>query len=371
MEEKHVGLLYPKKFFGCMMAVFIEPKPVTQDRIVELTGYSRTTISQMLRLIQVNFPLKVSKKPSVRKKYYSIDLPPQEFMLTFLRMILTTYQDRTDFLLPLIVELQPYAAKHSRFQKFKEFLENLYTMSRIYIQLLVDTEEDFAKMIKNLPVTPTSPLTSRTPISPTDHPYIQQLLKPPDIPTIVDHQPFTDDKMAQAYTHLKNKYYQKFRENLTSTESQSAIARLVIGTELLLEQRPLTQEQIQEAVHFQRSTISDTLKLLLNWNMVQVIKHPGNPKKHYMIIQSWESRTINRLRVNRAYAVEVTTKIATLIHQLEQQSTPLANKSLIEFFQHIQHSYSQFELYFKLVEEKYLNIRLKEYLGQRTPTKIT
>ncbi|MFX0181914.1 MAG: hypothetical protein ACFE95_02430 [Candidatus Hodarchaeota archaeon] len=36
--------------------------------------------------------------------------------------------------------------------------------------------------------------------------------------------------------------------------------------------------------------------------------------------------------------------------------------SLIEFLQHIHYSYDQFEQYFKLLEVKFLNIRLKEHL---------
>ena len=58
MENMHGRLLFPKKYFGCMMAVFIEQKPVTQERIKELTGYSMTTISQMLNVIQMSIPLK-------------------------------------------------------------------------------------------------------------------------------------------------------------------------------------------------------------------------------------------------------------------------------------------------------------------------
>ncbi|MFX0122988.1 MAG: hypothetical protein ACFFAE_05065, partial [Candidatus Hodarchaeota archaeon] len=84
MEEKHTGLFFPKKYFGCMMAVFIEQEPITQDNIKKLTNYSKTTISQMLKLLQVNFPLIQIKKPKIRKKYYSVNISTREFMITFL-----------------------------------------------------------------------------------------------------------------------------------------------------------------------------------------------------------------------------------------------------------------------------------------------
>jgi hypothetical protein len=40
-------------------------------------------------------------------------------------------------------------------------------------------------------------------------------------------------------------------------------------------------------------------------------------------------------------------------------------KSLLVFFQDIHHSYEQFDQYFKLLEVKYLNIRLKKYLEKK------
>ncbi|MFX0065163.1 MAG: hypothetical protein ACFFC7_23570, partial [Candidatus Hermodarchaeota archaeon] len=62
------------------------------------------------------------------------------------------------------------------------------------------------------------------------------------------------------------------------------------------------------------------------------------------------------------YAIEVKEKITNLIEKIELRKPSKENKSLIAFFQHIHHSYEQYEQYFKLLEVKYLNIRLKEYL---------
>ncbi|MHA2096025.1 MAG: hypothetical protein ACW98F_15500 [Candidatus Hodarchaeales archaeon] len=136
MEEKHSGYLFPKKFFGCMMAVFIEQVPITQDRIEEITNYSKTTISQMLRLIQMRIPLKQVKKSGIRKKYYTIDMTPRKFMVTVLKMIIDSYKDKVDFMPPLIEEIRPYAQKHTKFKSFKEFLENYYKFSTLYMKLL-------------------------------------------------------------------------------------------------------------------------------------------------------------------------------------------------------------------------------------------
>jgi DNA-binding transcriptional regulator GbsR (MarR family) len=365
MEEKHSGLLFPKNFFGCMMAVFIEQEPITQDKIKKLTNYSKTTISQILKLLQLNFPLIQIKKPKIRKKYYTINITTREFMITFLRMLIEAYKDKVDFILPLIEEIKPYTKKHQKFRNFSEFLENSFKYSSLYIKLLTDSAEEFSNLVKTGKIEIDDLINTDLMNSPENQTYIQSLLNSPKLPTSVLIQQIGDKQLSKIYIQLKNKFYQKFRENLTSARSQTAIARTILGTELLLENRPLTQEELERATGFQRSTISDTLKSLLNMKMVQLIKKPGDRKKYYMIVQSWDTRTINRLRLNIGYAIEMKKGISDFIEIAKQIDTGEDIKSSLVFFQDIHHSYEQFELYFKLLEVKYLNIRLKEYLEEK------
>ncbi|MFX1538327.1 MAG: hypothetical protein ACFFDI_29405, partial [Promethearchaeota archaeon] len=362
MEEIHARVIFPTKYFGCLMAVFVEQEPITQDRIEQLTGYSKTTISQMLKLIQVNFPLKQVKKPGLRKKYYTIDVPPRDFMITFLKMIIDTYQDKTDFIPPLIEEIRPYTDKHPRFRNFKQFLEKFYEIGTLFLKLTTDTVDEFSNLIKTGQVK-SSELSNLNLLSSQENlEKIYTLLKPPKVPSFFSDQRIMDEKLAEIYTQFKNKYYQNVRENLILAGSQTGYARTIIGTELLLEQRPVTQEEIQNATHFKRSTVSYILNILLDWKMIQLIKKPGDRKKYYMVIQSWDSRVINRIKLNIKYAIEVKEKITNLMEKIELRKPSKENKSLKAFFQHIHHSYEQYEQYFKLLEVKYLTIRLKDYL---------
>ncbi|MHA2295623.1 MAG: hypothetical protein ACXAEU_20840 [Candidatus Hodarchaeales archaeon] len=365
MDKMHTGLLYPKKYFGCMMAVVIEQEPVTQDRIEQLTGYSRTTISQMLTLMQVNFPLKQVKKPRIRKKYYTTGLQPRDFMLEFFRVIIDSYKDKVDFMLPLIEELKPYTQEHVRFRNFKQYLEKYHEMATLYIKLFSDTADELSTLIRTGQVNASRFFGNNLLSSQEYLKDIQDLLNPPDLSSSFSDQQVMDEKLVEIYGRLKNRYYQEFRENLTSAGSRTAIARAVIGTELLLEQRPLTQEEIEKATNFQRSIISDTLKLLLKMKMIEIIKKPGDRKKYYRVIQSWDVRMISRLRLNMKYAMGVKEKIISLIEKIKQKNTGEENNTLLVFLQHVHHSYKQYEQYFKLLEMKYLNIRLKEHLDSK------
>ncbi|MFX0084378.1 MAG: MarR family transcriptional regulator [Candidatus Hodarchaeota archaeon] len=350
------------------MAVFIEKEPITQDRIKKLTNYSKTTISQILKLLQVNFPLIQIKKPKKRKKYYTINISTREFMITFLRMLIEAYKDKVDFIIPLIEEIEPYTKKHQKFLNFSEFLENSFKYSSLYINLLTDSAEEFSNLIKTGEFKIEELINTDIMNSPENQLYLQSLLNPAKLPTSISIQRIGDKQLFELYIQLKNKFYQKFRENLTAARSQTAIARTILGTELLLENRPLTQEELVRATGFQRSTISDTLKSLLNMKMVQLIKRPGDRKKYYMIVQSWDTRTINRLRLNIGYAIEMKKGISDFIEITKQIDTVEDVNSLLLFFKEIYHSYEQFGQYFKLLELKYLNIRLKEFLkGKLNP----
>ncbi len=360
MESMHDVLFFPKNYFGCMMAVFVEQKPTTQERIEKLTGYSRATISQMLKLIQINFQLKKIKEPKIRKKFYAFTNPPRIFMLSFFEMIINTYQDKVDFLLPLIDELKPYTKKHSRFLNLRNFLMKFHEMSLIYLQLFSDTREDLQVMIKKGQKKDSFKQDQEFLKKSENQKIIQDLIQPPSLPSSYSDKNDMSDELASKYTQMKDKFFRKFRENLAIGESQLMQARSIIGTEILLENRPITQAEIEQATDLTRSLISDALSLLLEWGMIRQIKIPGERKKHYVINLSWDSRLINRLRVSKKYAFEVKANISKLIENAEQLNKNEDNLSLLTFLQHIQHSYDQFGIYFELLELKFLKKRLEE-----------
>ncbi|MHA1978928.1 MAG: hypothetical protein ACW98I_18640 [Candidatus Hodarchaeales archaeon] len=359
MEEKHSGYLFPKKFFGCMMAVFIEQVPVTQDRIEELTSYSKTTISQMLKIIQMRIPLKQVKKPGIRKKYYTIDMTPRKFMVTVLMMIIDSYKDKVDFMPPLIEEIRPYTQKHAKFKSFKEFLENYYKFSTLFMQLLSETSHELSDLVDTGQIN-ASELSNYNILSSPEHQRkIQLLLDPPNKTKSFMELRIREPSLAEQYSQFKQQFFQEFRENLTYSGSQNAMARAIIGTELLLERRPLTQEEIEKSTNFQRSTISDTLNLLLKLKMIELVKKTGDRKKYYLMVQSWDMRTIQRFKLNIMYAIEMKKRVSDWIEEAETNSLDKKNPLFYRSLKDIQYTYMQFEQYFRLLEVKYLNIRLK------------
>lgn len=370
MEEIHSSLLYPKNFFGCMMAVFVEQQPITQDRIEILTGYSKTTISQMLALIQVNFPLKQIKKLGDRKKYYIIEIPVKDFMLTFLNMIVHGYEDKVDFLLPLLDELAELKAEHPRFANFEHFLRKMHESGKFYLQLIHTTTEDFKSIITTGKIDASEVLSMSLVDSPDNLRFIQKLMEVPKIPDTFPEYPPMEKDLEEKYIAFKQRFYHEFRENLTSGESQIITARSVIGTEVLLEQHPLTQEEIEIATGIPRSIVSEIVNRLVEWGMMQELKKPGDRKKYYVMVQSWENRMIRRFKVNTSYATRIQGYLRNLKQRAQQgyaseEPETKEHSDFIFFLEQMLQVYVQFEQYYKLLEMKYLNMRLQEYLLEK------
>ncbi len=362
MEITHIGQLYPKSFFGVLMALFIEENPTTQDRIETLTGYSKTIVSQSLQSLQKHVPITVVNRPGTRKNFYSIELSRKEFMILFLRLIMDAYQDKTDFIPPLIDKISPYLQKNARFSIFRHFLEQFYKMSKLYLKIIAETAEDLTHLIRTGQIRAERILNHQLFDAPENLEFIKELMSPARIPPKIPENAQIDEKLLTIYAQLKDEYYRLFRLNLSSGESQVLVARSIIGTELLLENRPLTQEEIENATHLQRSIISEALNLLLAWNMVQLVKKKGDRRKYYVTLQSWDSRMIGKLRLNLKYTCTVKQKLILLIEKTHASNLTKERKPLTAFFQDLFDIYTQYEHYFKLLEWKFCEYRLQEHL---------
>jgi DNA-binding transcriptional regulator GbsR (MarR family) len=361
MDEKYSGYLFPKSYFTVMMTLFIEQTPITQDKIIELSGVSRTIVSQMLNLLRINFPLRQIKKPKIRKRYFTIDLSVKDFILAFFTSIIQTYTSKVDFIIPIIEDVSQHNISHVRFRSFLKYLKDFHYFSSLYSLLLTDNIDKLSDLLKIGEFS--GQFIDHKLVSSKETKQIMQLLIHPagDVPYTLEER-IEDEKLKEKYTEFKNRYYKEFRENFTLHGSQNSIARMIIGTELLLEKRPLTQKEIEETTQFHRSTISDILNLLIEMKMVTVIKKPGDRKKYYSMIQSWDARTITRFNLEIRNGLEMKKIIEDLIVETENASNSEEKYRMLDFFEELTYSYQKYVEFFQLLKMKYFEIRIKDYI---------
>ena len=69
-----------KELAVIFFAFSLENEPVTQDDLMRITQYSRTTVSDVLTQLNLQNFVNIIKKPNSRKKYYESRLPMKQFM---------------------------------------------------------------------------------------------------------------------------------------------------------------------------------------------------------------------------------------------------------------------------------------------------
>ncbi|MFX0095871.1 MAG: hypothetical protein ACFFBD_29300 [Candidatus Hodarchaeota archaeon] len=358
MEKVHTQYAYPKNFFACLMAILIEQHPITQDRIMELTRCSRTTVSQLLTQIQMNLPIKQVRIPGKRNKFYEYTSEPTDFMIDIFISNLESEEFKVDYIPPIIEEISPYSEKHPIFSNFKHFLETLYHHFSLYFDVLSKSREEFISIIKADKAV-ISKLKEYNKMQPEK---IAKILKSQEIESD-EPKSEMDPELFKTYIQFKRKYFQKIREVIGPLRSQKATYYVIIFQNILIEQEPITQEEIQDSTGYQRSIISDTLQILIQQGLVKVFRKPGDLKKYYQNTISGDQMVFNRFKRVSGYTKTVKTKIDSLIEQLKNFKDDSSEyQSTKTFFEKMYQAYDNAEQYIEALEIKFLSRFSKNYL---------
>ncbi|MHA1994605.1 MAG: hypothetical protein ACW97Z_08705 [Candidatus Hodarchaeales archaeon] len=126
-------------YFG----LYLEREPVTQEQLGELTGASRTAISETLSLLTKIRSAKLVKKPKDRKKYYSPIISMADYsLLKYTNQKRVFTQIKSGINSEILPELQRITANEKEKKKFEKFLnENLYCYQILedFISLMYQT----------------------------------------------------------------------------------------------------------------------------------------------------------------------------------------------------------------------------------------
>ncbi|MFX0066878.1 MAG: hypothetical protein ACFFC7_32495 [Candidatus Hermodarchaeota archaeon] len=362
MEELHTQYTYPKNFFGCLMAILIEHPPPHQKRIMELTGYKRTTVSETLTKIQMSLPLKQIKIPGERKKFYKYGDDPTSFMMDFLDVVLESEESKLDYIPPILEEVSKYSEKHPRFRNFELFLKTIYYQFNLYFNLLEESKEEFKGILKtgNIDSSKIQELNSSRSEEMTS--FIQKILKPSKkLVEFDESKSEMDKKLFEIYIQLKHRYYQKIREIMGPLRSQQAVYLPLIFQNILIEPEAVTQEEIEIATTLQRSIISEVLQFLVQQGLLKVFRKPGDLKKYYQNTISWSGLVLNRFKRFFGYTKLVKEKIKNLTEQLKTINDNSEEfHSLLTFFEKMYTAYDLSEQYVQSLQVKFLKI-LREH----------
>jgi DNA-binding transcriptional regulator GbsR (MarR family) len=277
MEKVHGANMYPRNFFGCLLSIVIEPNPVSQERIMELTGYSQATVSVTIQKIQFLMPIRVLKKLGDRRNYYSYEGPPEGFLLDLLQRRVDI-QDIDILLIESMLEkVREIAAGNSKLKRFQDYLKNMRLFQTLIHLLRSDGVEPFKRFLE----TGNYDDQGIRDVNALKKGALVDFLSKLKLSILNNDTTYTyKDDSPDISLPLKNEYYVGIKTTLNPLYSQSLANRIIVMHSVLLE-GCTTQEWIEKSTLLPRSTISEILGQLVKRGIIKFIRKKGSRTKIY------------------------------------------------------------------------------------------
>jgi DNA-binding transcriptional regulator GbsR (MarR family) len=273
MEEVHGGDPYPRNIYGCLLSIMIESEPVSQERIMELTGFSQATVSLTIQKIQLLFPIRTIKKVGERKHYYEYDAP-NRFSLDLTQRRTEVRDLDTRFIVPILEKAKADVNKDPSLRRFVDYLTNLLLYLDLTHEIRKDNAKAFEQAMEDGKLDAKNVLRidalKRKPLSE----FLVQLKEASngyESPLVTEEFPRSD---------LKREYLTGVKSNFNPLFSQALANQYIVAHSVLLE-GSTTQEQIERLTQLPRSTISEVLSLIEKRGVVKVQKKRGSRVKYY------------------------------------------------------------------------------------------
>ena len=140
-----------KEPVAVFLAMGLSREPMTQEEIMEVTRYGRSTVSETLTRLTGLGVVNVEKKPRDRKKYYSALTGAQDYGLQKSQMQKGGYSQIVDMIgkrfLPRLREVKGDTEEKERVKVFLEANTRAYQLIVDYVTLLFDTFQEWMKDI--------------------------------------------------------------------------------------------------------------------------------------------------------------------------------------------------------------------------------
>ena len=310
--------MYPKLFFGSLMTIITENEPITQDRIMELTGVSRGYVSLILKQLQMNVPIKSIKRPGSRKKFFAYESNPTSYILDLLfsRII------HPDFDLSRLLEIASGLAEldmsESHAKNFSDFVQNMLIHEQIQKEVRQITHSELSKVfeIGEIPKKLLSFKISKKLVS--------------FISSLGDRRKCNEEDLGRQkihsnkYSELKNVYFQTFRETLNPMFRAEVSNWSLVLHEVLIEGCS-SQDSIKKSTHLPQSTISESLNLLIHNGYIAKIRIDGYREVFYYPKESLTSLILRRFERLDGYSSSVLSILDDTINSIKTQKNREVN----------------------------------------------
>jgi DNA-binding transcriptional regulator GbsR (MarR family) len=334
MEEVHGANPYPRNFFGCVMAISSESEPVSQDRIMELTGYSQATVSLAIQKIQLLLPIRAVKKKGDRRNYYVYDDAASSFVLDLLQRRVDVQDIDINLVDSTLEKSNNWNDEDETIIHFRRYLKNMRLYLNLIHQMRSASVEPFKQALSS---------GSLADLGLQDESVLARgalsefILKLKKITSITEEElPDAEDYMSDGILLLKNEYFTGIKTYLNPLFSQAIANQLVVVHCVLLE-GCVTQDQIARITLLPRSIISEVLAYAVKRGIVGV---SGSRPKYYRPVVSFSDLMLASYDRVANYIVLVTNQLSWFIKRTrEVRPKSKAITDFLDFLEELERAY--------------------------------
>ncbi|MHA2363520.1 MAG: hypothetical protein ACXAC7_06155 [Candidatus Hodarchaeales archaeon] len=355
MEQINRQMGYDPNLIGVLFALLMEMEKtyLTQDQIIELTGFSRTIVSDALATltdITSKFPVLETRKPRDKKKYYHSPLDFEEYIRIIFISSLEIINTNVEFIPPLIHRLDALTPQNSYILHVKQLLSLFNNINKSLSAFVEHSEKNLKRILEN---------------TDNNKDILNQLIKNESNIGISENRASFNENIVQindSFEKIKKEYITKMQEVATSMGRRKELIAIFLS--LYLEKDPITQDNLIQLTNYSRSTISEGLTLLSKLNTVEVVKKPKDRKKYYKPRINMEEYGLLGFQNRKSLFSKIKTMIEnTFLHELKKIIAPNIEKAKLElFFKENIRCYQILEDYMTVFFNYfYQNGRLKEF----------
>ncbi|MFW9991672.1 MAG: hypothetical protein ACFFD4_06400 [Candidatus Odinarchaeota archaeon] len=288
MVQIYKLMAYEEHTTGILFALLMESDYLTQEQLEVLTGYSKSTISEVLSHLQNiigEFPILQTRKPGDRKKYYYCPSSLEQYAKSGFLSAVKASKASVDFIPPLLARLEALGPKTPAILHVKHILSYTFRTTHYYHSVGSSAGEILDKLFEDSDFTPdfqTLLARARESLPGFDPLHVE------------------GDSLEKIKEEFVNKLLKLSSEMMGGKEE---LIKLFLV--LYLEHKPVTQEDLMELTHYGRAKVSQALNTVLELKVVQMVKKPRDRKKYYEMAMPFENYASGKLTRTKQYYAQI------------------------------------------------------------------
>ena len=285
MEQVHGALGFEPNLIAVLFSLLMEGDYITQDRIMELTGLARSTVSETLKELtdpSSSFPVLATRRPGDRRKFFYCPLGIDDYVMTFFTSATAASDFSGEILHEMMARLDALGSETPEAIHVRKFFSYLLGVLTLIQDLLEYTKKQMELFAENPDYAPKF----------TDEDFASIKKQPPEPPARAFRI-----KEKDSLLKIKREYIRETLEHASPVGRRREIAAVSLA--LILNADPMTQMDIMEVTGYGRSTVSENLAKIEEMNALSVVKKPGDRKKYYKTILKLDGYGTQKFQAQR------------------------------------------------------------------------